>query len=197
MSESTNIDYATTIDSLEFNKDSERESWILYLLRGIAWIIFGFAAVIWPGATLVTVAFVFSVFILVNGIFDIINGIRAAHGKGLWFLRVLLGFLEIGVGVWLLRQGFVVSTVVLLQAAALLLIIQAIVEFVMSFTSKIHGGMRVLMIINSLLGFVIGIALARYPVTSGVTFTWLFGIFGLVGGAMSIAGAFAIRPRKE
>lgn len=190
------VDIATPIDELALDANADRDLWLLFLFRGITLVLFGFTAVVWPAITLVALAWVFSVYILIIGVLDIINGFRTLHSRNLWFLKVLLGVAEIGVGLYLLRANFVVTTLLFLQAAGLILILQAIVDSVVAFRSNLGKGLIVLTLISALFGFIIGVLLVRQPVTTGLTFVWFLGFYGLIVGAMTIAAAFAARPPK-
>jgi len=184
------------VDSLELDKNSERELWVLLLLKGIALVIFGFLAVIWPGLTIVTLAFMFAIFLLGIGAVDIVNGFRSISSKNLWFLKIALGLVEVGLGLYLLNRGAAITTLVFLQAIGLLLILQAVIEIISAFRNELSGGMKTLMVISGFLWFIVGVWLIRYPVKAGLPFVWLLGFYGIVGGAISIAGAFSVRPSK-
>ena len=77
-------------------------------LRGIFAILFGIAAVFWPGITLVTLVYLFSAFILASGLVTLVTGLADASKEKNSILSlaltVILGIVEIGVGVYLLRH---------------------------------------------------------------------------------------------
>ena len=185
-----------TIDELELDHNEARELWILLLVRGIATLAFGFVAVIWPDITLLSLAYLFSVFVMIIGVLDIINGIRMVNSRSLWFLKVFLGVSEIAVGLYLLRGGIVVTTLLFLQALGLILILQSFVDAIVWLRRTAHHGVKALSLFNALVGFVVGAFLLRSPVTSGLTFVWLIGFYGLLVGAITIAAGFSIRPEK-
>src|SRR4030095_6553847 len=106
-------------------------AWWVLTVRGVAAILFGLAAIFWPELTLVTLVYLFSAFILIYGIVDIIQGLASIGRGGVgWILTLLLGFLEIGVGVYLLRHTLVAfSTFILLIGFTL--IVRGIMEVIM------------------------------------------------------------------
>jgi hypothetical protein len=60
-------------------------NWWALLLRGIAAVLFGLAALFWPGLTLFVLVIFFGAFALVDGIFAIAAGIRGSGGRR-WLL---------------------------------------------------------------------------------------------------------------
>lgn len=63
--------------------------WWMLLLRGLALLLFGIAAVVWPGLTLVTLALYFAVLMLVSGIADMLVAIGAAAHRRSWFVTLM------------------------------------------------------------------------------------------------------------
>ncbi len=196
LKENININVSEPIDQLELDKDAQRDFWLLLLFRGIALFLFGFISVLWPGATIVVLAYVFAATVLFIGAIDIVNGIRMINSKNLWFLRVILGIVEVAVGLYLLRAGFVVTAVIYLQTLGLILILQSIVELVASINSVQPKGFKTLSIISAVFTFIIGLFLLREPVSSGLTFVWIIGLYGIVAGSFLVAAAFSVRPPK-
>src|ERR1700761_5716404 len=88
--------------------------WWALTLRGIFAIMFGIAAVFWPGLTLVTLIYIFSAWVLVDGIVRIVTGIGRIGHHQMAFLTILAGLVELGVGVYLLRHpGVSFATLIL------------------------------------------------------------------------------------
>ncbi|HEX3458102.1 MAG TPA: DUF308 domain-containing protein, partial [Candidatus Baltobacteraceae bacterium] len=51
-------------------------NWWALLIRGIAAVIFGILALVWPGATWYAIAILFGAYALVDGIFALVAGVR-------------------------------------------------------------------------------------------------------------------------
>jgi uncharacterized membrane protein HdeD (DUF308 family) len=60
-------------------------NWWTLLLRGIAALLFGLAALFWPGLTLFVLIVFFGVYALIDGILAIVAGIRGSEGSR-WLL---------------------------------------------------------------------------------------------------------------
>jgi uncharacterized membrane protein HdeD (DUF308 family) len=162
-------------------------AWWVFTVRGIAAILFGIAAIFWPELTLVTLVYLFSAFVLIYGIVDIIHGLTSIGRGGLgWLLTLLLGFLEIGVGVYLLRHTLVAfSTFILLIGFTL--IVRGILEVVTAFSDDQPGSSRTLLIISGVITVLAGIITLRQPAAGGIAFVWVLGVFALITGPMLIA----------
>jgi uncharacterized membrane protein HdeD (DUF308 family) len=170
-----------------------KEVWWLLMLRGIALILFGIIAVLWPGLTLLALATAFAAFLLISGVIDIITGIRAEGKRSLWFLTMILGFAEVGLGVFLLKNGLVLATFIALIGFTILII--GIIQVIAAFEPGEDAGRRFLNIIVGVLGVIAGFAVLRYPVSSGLAFTWILGVWALVAGAIQIAMCLSVRQK--
>jgi uncharacterized membrane protein HdeD (DUF308 family) len=71
----------------------------LYLVGGVLSILAGIAAFVWPGRTLLVLAGILSWFLVFKGIVDIV-GALTAHGRPYWWLALILGVLELLLGIW-------------------------------------------------------------------------------------------------
>src|SRR5215203_3573070 len=60
-------------------------NWWAVLLRGIVAVLFGLAALFWPGPTLYVLIVCFGAYALVDGLLAVVAGIRASGGRR-WLL---------------------------------------------------------------------------------------------------------------
>lgn len=160
-------------------------------LRGIVAILFGIAAVFWPGITLVTLVYLFSGFMLASGLITLVTGLidasRERNSVLSLILTVILGIVEIGVGVYLIRHVSVAfATFILLIGFTL--IFRGLVEL---FNGLFEGdGSAMYRTANVLIGalaVLAGVIVLFQPVTSGVAFVWILGLYALLSGPMMIA----------
>lgn len=161
-------------------------------LRGIVAILFGIAAVFWPGLTLLTLLYLFAAFLLVSGVFGLVYGISRLGESGVSVLtRIttpLLGILEIGVGVYLLRHPHVTfATLILL--VGFILIVRGVFEVVEGLFEEGPSIYRIVMILIGLLAVLAGILVLFQPAAAGVAFVWILGIYAIVIGALLLAAA--------
>jgi uncharacterized membrane protein HdeD (DUF308 family) len=157
------------------------------ILGGVTTILFGIAAVFWPQLTIVTLLYLFAAFVLVSGLFGLFDGITSIGTKGSsWVLKLLLGVLQIGVGIYLLRHPHVTfATFILLIGFTL--IFRGVFDMVVAFTEKMSATNRTLSLIGGAIALIVGIIVLFQPVTSGVAFVWLLGLYCLISGPIMIA----------
>lgn len=170
--------------------------WWVLTVRGIASLLFGIAAVFWPGITLTVLIYIFSAFILVSGISSLIGGIMSiGHRRG-WIFSVVLGLLEIGVGIYLIRHPLVsLKTVILL--IAFVFIIRGVMELVATFADEDPKQSRWLMLGAGALYTLAGIVMLFQPVASGLAFVWILGVVSLISGPLMIALSVQVKHMGE
>src|SRR6478609_9529782 len=80
--------------------------WGLVAAMGVVSILIGIMAIAWPGATIVSIAIIFSAWLFVSGIVSIIHSFTRDGDTGMRVLNALIGILSVIVGFALLRSPF-------------------------------------------------------------------------------------------
>src|SRR4029450_3870281 len=93
-------------------------NWGLLALRGVAGILFGIGAFVWPGATLAVLILVFGAYVFVDGIFAVVAGIGMRRPRSLWWRVVVEGVAGIILGVLTFRSPDTTALVLLTFIAA-------------------------------------------------------------------------------
>ena len=165
-------------------------------VRGFIAILFGLVALFWPGLTLVTLVYIFSAFLVVNGLVGLIMSIVTMRDNGYWLMDMLLSLLELGIGVYLVRNVTVtLATFILLVGIAFT--IHGVVDMVRAFLSQSASGNRILTGVSGLVSLVAGLVVLRQPVAGGVAFVWVIGLYALITGPLMIALASEARRELE
>lgn len=169
-------------------------------LRGIVAILFGIAAVFWPGITLVTLVYLFSGFVLASGLVTLVTGLidasRERNSVLSLVLTLALGIVEIGVGVYLLRHvGVAFATFILL--IGFVLIFRGLVELFNGLFEGDESAMyRTANLIVGALAVLAGVIVLFQPAASGVAFVWILGLYALLSGPLMIALALDINKNN-
>jgi uncharacterized membrane protein HdeD (DUF308 family) len=165
-------------------------------VRGVVAILFGLVALFWPGLTLVTLVYVFSAFLLVSGLVGMIMSIVTIRDNKYWFMDLLLSFLELGIGVYLVRHiGVTLATFILLVGISFT--VRGVVQIVRAFVDDAASGHRILVGLGGLVGLVAGLVVLRQPVAGGIAFVWVLGLYALISGPLMIALASEARRELE
>jgi len=169
--------------------------WGLSIAEGIVAVLFGIAAVFWPGLTIVTLLYLFAAFVLVSGIVNLITGVfHSGHGAGSWFLKVLLAIVQIGIGIYLLRHPHV-SFAAFILLIGFALIIRGVFDVVAAFVDDMGAAARTMYVIAGVLAVIAGIIVLFQPVAGGVAFVWILGLYALISGPIIIAMALDARHK--
>lgn len=161
--------------------------WWVLTVQGIAAILFGVAAVFWPGLTLVSFVYLFGLYLLVAGVVTMLGALFSITKRGTWILSLLLGLVMLGVGVYLLRHpSTTFELLVILTGSAL--VVWGVVETVVALgngTTSATG--RTLAIMAGVVAVLAGVLMFFQPAASGVAFVWVVGLFALINGPLWIA----------
>lgn len=169
-----------------------KSMWEPFIVRGIAGILFGIAAVFWPGLTLATLVYIFSIYILFSGVVSMVEAVMSLARGNSWFVKLILSIVEIGVGLFLVRRPFVTFATFVL-VAGFVLIARGVMEVVSALIDDEAATYKMLMIIGGLLSAVVGVIVLLQPAASGVAFVWLLGLYALITGPILIAMGLDIK----
>ena len=167
--------------------------WGLVLALGILSLIVGVMAIAWPGATALTVAILFAVWLFVSGIVDVVQSFTQDGSVGYRVLKAIIGVLAVIIGFALLRTPFQ-SLEVLIFVIGIFWVVQGIITFVTAFQRKDGRGWHLFM---GGLGVVAGIIVLQYPMSSAVTLALLGGIWLVILGLMQIYAAWKLRQAQK
>ncbi|HEY5425049.1 MAG TPA: DUF308 domain-containing protein, partial [Candidatus Tumulicola sp.] len=72
-------------------------NWWALLIRGIAAVVFGILAFLWPGMTIFVLVVLFAAYAFVDGVFAIVAAVRAAQAHERWWPFVLEGIVGLAI----------------------------------------------------------------------------------------------------
>jgi len=180
-------------------EDFWARNWWALALRGAFGILFGIAAFIIPGVTLLTMVILFAAYMLADGVLAMIAGFRAArrHERS-WPM-----FLE---GVVNLIAGGIAAMMPGVAAFALVYLFGfwAIVSGVLLAAAGLRrreGRRETLLVLNGVLSAVWGIFVIAWlviqPAISMLAVVWWVGLYALMFGSIMLIAAIKLRRRHE
>jgi len=166
------------------------EYWWTLVLRGVAAVIFGILAYVWPGITFTVLVLFFGAYALWDGVFALIAAFRT-QAERRWPL-VLEGLVGIAAGVLtFIWPG--AATLALLIIIGAWAFVTGIFEIVAAIRLREEIEGEWLLLISGLLSVLFGIALAIWPAAGLVAVTWLIGAYSIVFGILLIVLGFRLR----
>ena len=170
------------------------ELWWLALMESILAIFFGIAAIFWPSLTLITLDYLFSAFVLVWGIIEIVNALMSIGRRDTWWLTMIFGLVGLVIGVYLVRNpGVAFATFILLVGATL--IVRGLFDIIGTFLDRRSATHRILLLIIGIVAVIAGIIVVMQPAAGGVAFVWIIGLYALIFGVVNLA--VALEARRE
>jgi len=168
-----------------------KRTWWVFLVGGIAAVIFGVLAFVNPSAALVVLAMFFAAFVLVDGVFNVVGAVQHRGTDG-WWVMLLIGILGLVVG------GFaLLNPPVGIMAFVLLVAIQAILLGV--FTVMLGYRVRKattrewILYVTGALSILFGIVVIARPAMGGLSIVYVIGAWAIVIGVLKVSFAFRVK----
>ena len=170
-------------------------NWWAVALRGALAILFGIVTLVWPGATMLSLVFVFAAYAIVDGIFAIMSAVRSARRSERWGLLVLEGIVDLAAAaVAVVSPGLTILTFVLVIAAWA--IVTGVLMTVAAFRLQLDHG-RWWLVLGGLVSILYGLLLIVAPLVGALVLTWWLGAYALVFGVLLLTLGFRLRTRHE
>jgi uncharacterized membrane protein HdeD (DUF308 family) len=171
------------------------DSWWAVGLRGVLGILFGLICLLTPGIALGAFVILFSAYMLVDGVFAIISGIKAARSGERWGLLILEGIVDIAAGVVAFLWPLI-TVVALTWLVAIWAIVSGALMLSAAFTLNIDHG-RWWLALGGIASVIFGVLLVIEPLVGAVVLTIWIGAYALVFGVFLLILAFQLHSRTE
>lgn len=169
-------------------------NWWALAIRGVLGILFGLIALFLPGATMLSLVWLFAAYAFLDGIFGIASAIRSASREERWGALLLEGIVDIAAAVVaVLWPGITVLAFVLLVAFWAM----SSGAFMLSAAFRFRFEGRWWLGFAGLISVIYGAALIIAPAFGALVLTWWLGAYVLIFGATLVAFAFRLRGLKE
>lgn len=165
-------------------------NWWTLVLRGLAAVIFGILAFVWPGITFTVLVLFFGAYVLWDGVFALIGAFRSQAGRR-WPL-ILEGVVGIIAGVLtFLWPG--AATLALLLIIGAWAVITGVFEIIAALRLREEIEGEWLLLIGGVLSVLFGIALAIWPAAGLLAVTWIIGAYAILFGILLMVLGFRLR----
>lgn len=189
----------TTIDQDPVNmdpQDLERsaiaaigESWGVLLFLGIASIVIGLIAMIWPAVTIVVIAILIAIWLIISGLFQIVRGFSHGLTGGMRALLFVSGGLSLILGI-IAITGVFRAVEIMAIFVGIAFLFRGFGSLFMAAEQKDGRGWNIFGGILMLIG---GFVVLLWPGISLLTLAWVTGIWLIIGGIFEIVAAFKLK----
>jgi len=163
-----------------------KKDWWMFFVGGLITLLFGIVAVVNPAQTTASLGFFFGVYLLVGGAIEVVQSLTSAKAKSLWLLHLILGSLQVLIGIYILQRPLL-ALKTLIAFIALALLLRAVIHFVEVFDSAYDAVYRTWQGVAAVISLMACIVIWRYPIQGTLAFVWVLGVFALINGPILIA----------
>lgn len=165
--------------------------WWVLLLRGIAAIVIGVIAFVWPAVTLLALVFLFAAYALADGVLSLTMAVTGRGGRSRGWL-LFEGVLGVGAGLFaILLPGLAVLWFTIVMGAWALA--RGVVEVYMALRLRREIEGEWALILHGALCALFGLAVLFWPAAGALALAWMVGGFALLSGALLVALALRLR----
>jgi uncharacterized membrane protein HdeD (DUF308 family) len=167
--------------------------WWVFLVKGIAAIIFAALALVWPAPTLVVLTYMFGAYVLTDGVamlIALISGNAEARSQG-WAVGTM-GALGIVAGLVTFFWPDV-TALTLLYIVAVWAIATGVLQMIAAIALRREIDGEFWMGLGGLISVAFGVYLVAFPGAGLLSLVWLVGFWAAVSGFSSIGLAFRLR----
>jgi uncharacterized membrane protein HdeD (DUF308 family) len=170
---------------------------LLLAIGGVASVLFGVGALVWPGITLEVLVALFGAFTLVFGGLTLVYAVdMARHHVGHSVPMLVSGVFGIAIGAFtFFRPG--ITALALLYTIAAWAILTGVLEIAagIEFTGQVKGSWALWL--GGLASVAFGFIIALRPASGLLTIVWLIGVYAIALGVTRLVYAYRIQKGKE
>jgi uncharacterized membrane protein HdeD (DUF308 family) len=169
-------------------------NWWALLIRGIAAVVFGVLAFVWPGATIVALVILFGAYAFVDGVFAIVAAIRAAQSRERWWPFLLEGIVGIAIAAITYFEPHVTAFALYFTIAAWAFL-TGILEIAAAIQLRKQIANELWLILGGILSLLFGVLMIWRPLAGAIAIVWVIGAYAIMFGILMIG--LSLRLRKH
>lgn len=164
--------------------------WGWLAVRGIAAIIFGILAFVWPGFTITTLALVWGAYAIVGGAFALVYGVRGGGKRRMTY--ALVGLIGVLAGLialfWPGETAIILAMIIGAWALA-----SGVMELLYAFQYRRANAHPWVVGLSGLLSALVGLFILIFPGAGALSLIWLIGAYAIFYGVLMIFAAIQLR----
>src|SRR5947207_9105334 len=169
-----------------------KRHWWVPVLRGIAAIIFGVIAFVYPGLTVAVLVLLFGAWVLVDGVFRVVgaSGHRASDPE--WGFHLVIGILGIIIGFLTFHAPGITALALVIYIAAWAFMIGATeIALAIKMRREIKG--EWFLILMGVASIIFAALLLWNPLAGAAALIWIMAWYAVIFGVLAIIFGFRLR----
>lgn len=171
-------------------------NWWVLALRGLAAVVFGILALVWPRGALIVLIALFGAYALIDGVLAVFLAFQGRENNRNWGWLLLEGIAGILIGIITFRWPGV-TAVVLLAFIAVWAIITGAMEIFEAVELRRAINNEWLLILGGAASVVFGLVLFLFPAAGALAVVWLIGIYAIIFGGLLLGLAWRLRSMAQ
>ncbi len=169
-----------------------KRHWWVPVIRGIAAILFGVIAFVYPGLTVAVLVLLFGAWVLVDGIFRVIGAIGHRASDKEWGFDLIIGIVGIIIGLLTFHAPQITALALIIYIAAWALMIGATeIALAIKLRREIKG--EWFLILMGLVSIVFAVMLLWNPAVGAAALIWIMAWYAVILGVLGIIFGFRLR----
>jgi uncharacterized membrane protein HdeD (DUF308 family) len=167
-------------------------TWWVVVLRGIAAIIFGILALMWPGLTLVVLIALYGVYALMDGIANIAGALERRGRYDRWWVLLIQGITGVVAGILTFFWPAITGLALLLIIAARAVVV-GLFEIVAAVRLRREIEGEWFLGAAGVLSMIFGLLVFAFPAGGALAIVWLIAWYSLLAGLLLTVLGFRLR----
>ena len=172
-----------------------RRTWWVFLVGGLASVIFGILAFMKPGIALLVLSMFFAAAILVDGASNIVGAVQHREKDG-WWIMLLIGILGVVAGGYALLNP-PVSMMAFIFLVAFEAILLGVFLLMLGYKVRKATSREWILYVTGVLSVLFGILVVMNPTAGSRSVVYLIAGWALVIGALKVLFAFRVKNLPE
>lgn len=169
-----------------------KRNWWVPVIRGVAAIVFGVIAFVYPGLTVAVLVLLFGAWVLVDGIFRVVGAIGHRNSDKDWGFDLIIGIMGIVIGFLTFHAPHITALALIIYIAAWALMIGATeIALAIKLRREIRG--EWFLILMGVCSILFAIMLLWNPLPGALALVWLIASYAIVFGILGIVLGFRLR----
>jgi uncharacterized membrane protein HdeD (DUF308 family) len=172
-----------------------KRTWWVFLVGGIASVVFGVLAFVNPGIALLVLAMFFAAAVLVDGVFSIVGSIQNREKDG-WWIMLLIGILGLVVGGFALLNP-PLSIMAFIYLVAFQAILLGVFIAMLGYKVRQATSREWILYLTGALSILFGVLVLMNPAAGSLSIIYLIASWAIVIGAFKIFFGFKVKNLPE